>query len=340
MRDLRFLTSRRAKICWAGKMALTIVLALGSLAIAGAAYQQIATWRDARRSPEPGRLVNAGRLRLQMNCTGKGSPTVILESGLGDLLPEWQQVQAGVTTFTRVCSYDRAGYGDSDSGPMPRTSAQIATELHTALQSSGEEPPYLLVGHSFGGYNVRVFTGKYPNDVAGIVLVDSPQEDQYKILPAAWKTFSAALLQHYRKQAEMAPVFVGLGIARLELRSQGGIGKYDYLILQSKYLKARASELENMQSSAEEARSAGGVASKPLIVLTSGKTLGATFITGLDEEGVAGFERIWVQDLQPRLVRLSMLGKQIVLPDTGHNIPAERPEAIIAAVREICVEAQ
>jgi hypothetical protein len=109
------------------------------------------------------------------------------------------------------------------------------------------------------------------------------------------------------------------------------------LILQSKYLKARASELENILSSAEEARSAGGIADKPLIVLTSGKTLGATFISGLNEQCAAQFERTWVQDLQPRLVRLSTRGKQIVLPDADHNIPAERPEAIIAAVREICV---
>jgi pimeloyl-ACP methyl ester carboxylesterase len=321
---------------WAGKVVLGIVLLLGSLAIAGAAYQQIGTWRDGRHSPEPGRLVKAGGLRLQFNCTGSGSPTVVLDSGLGDFLPEWEGVQAGVAGFARVCSYDRAGYGNSDAGSMPRTSAQIATELHAGLEGAGEQPPYLLVGHSFGGYNVRVFTGKYPSEVAGIILVDSPQEDQYKMLPAAWQNFSAALLQRYRKQADTAPFFIGLGIARLVLRSQGRAGKYDYLILQFKYLKARASELENIQSSAEEARSAGGIADKPLIVLTSGKTLGATSISGLNEQGVAQFERIWIQDLQPRLARLSTRGKHVLLPDADHNIPAERPEAIIAAVREIC----
>ena len=321
---------------WTEKVTLAIVLLLGTLAIAGAGYQQVGMWRDARRSPEPGRLVNAGGLRLQMNCTGTGPPTVILDSGLGELLPEWEKVQAAVAGFARVCSYDRAGYGDSDAGPMPRTSAQIATELHRALQGSGEPPPYLLVGHSFGGYNVRVFAGKYPSEVTGIVLVDSPQEDQYKMLPGAWEKFSVALQQRYSKQADTAPFFVGLGIARLMLWSLGGAGKYDYLILQSKYLKTRASELENIQTSAEEARSAGGIADKPLIVLTAGRTLGDVFISGLDEQGVAQYERTWVQDLQPRLVRLSTRGRQILLPDAEHNIPARRPEAIVAAVREIC----
>ena len=149
-------------MCWAGKVALAIVLLLGSLGIAGALYQQIETWRDARRSPEPGRLVNAGGLRLQINCTGTGRPTVVLDSGLGDLLPEWEGVQAGVADLVRVCSYDRAGYGDSDAGPMPRTSARIATKLHTALQGSGEQPPYILVGHSFGAYECPRIRGKTP----------------------------------------------------------------------------------------------------------------------------------------------------------------------------------
>jgi pimeloyl-ACP methyl ester carboxylesterase len=216
--------------------------------------------------------------------------------------PNGKEFRLESQALPRVCSYDRAGYGDSDAGPMPRTSAQIATELHSVLQASGEKPPYVLVGHSFGGYNARVFTGKYPSEVAGIVLADSPQEDQYKMLPAAWEKFSAALRERYRRQADTAPLFIGLGIAWLMLQSQGAGGKYDYLILQSKYLKARASELENMQSSAEEARSAGGIVDKPLIVQTSGKTLGATFISGLNAQGVAQYERTWVEDLQPRLV--------------------------------------
>jgi len=155
------------------------------LALAGASYQTVATSVDAHRLPEPGRLVDIGGFRLQLNCIGKGSPTVILESGLGDvLLIQWERVQPEIAKFSRVCSYGRAGYGGSDSGPMPRTSAQIAEELHALLQEAGEKPPYLLVGSSFGGYNVRVFNGLYPDLVAGIVLVDSTQEDQNPSDPA------------------------------------------------------------------------------------------------------------------------------------------------------------
>lgn len=280
-------------------------------------------------------MVSVGDHRLRIDCAGSGGPTVILENGLGDILPEWQQVQAEIAKFARVCVYDRAGYGGSDAGPMPRTAAQIVTELHGLLQNSGEKPPFVLVGYSFGGYIVRVFTGRYTNEVSGVVLIDAPQEDEYGMFPPGLQKFSAALLQHYQEQARTAPWFVGLGIARLKLRREGGIGSYDYLLLQSKYLKARASELQNMQVSAEEAQSAGLMGDKPLIVLTAGKTLGRTAMPGMSEQDSAQFEQLWIHDLQVRLAHLSTRGRQIVVPDATHGIVQERPDAIIDAVRNL-----
>ena len=321
---------------WVAKTLFAILCMLGLLGLGGATYQTIGTWMDARRSPEPGKLVDIGGYRLKINCAGTLSPTVVLESGLGDVSPEWERVQAGIAKFSRVCSYDRAGYGGSDPGPMPRTSAVIATELHTLLQLAGEKPPFVLVGHSFGGYTVRVFNGKYPSEVAGLVLVDSPQEDEYQLLPSAWKRFDAALLQHYERLARTAPFFVGLGIARLRLQINGGVRSNDYLILQSKYLKARASELENIQTSAEQARAAGAIGDKPLIVLTAGRSFEATSLPGLTQEDLANSERTWVENLQLRLVRLSTHGAQLVLRDSGHDIPSDRPDAVVDAVRQIC----
>src|SRR5215831_6804657 len=121
-----------------------IILALlfvAFLALAGASYQALAFRADTQRFPRPGRLVNIGKFKLNTHCTGQGSPTVVLESGLADSLDSWIRVQPGIARFARVCSYDRAGYGYSDPGPMPRTSDRIASELHTALQSAGERPP-------------------------------------------------------------------------------------------------------------------------------------------------------------------------------------------------------
>ena len=316
-------------------VALVLVCIAILLAVVGATYQSIATRDEARRSPEAGRLVDVGGCRLKINCTGQGSPTVVLEAGLGDMSVEWKHVQPEIARFSRVCSYDRAGYGGSDAGPMPRTSAQIAQELHTLLQRAGEAPPYLLVGSSFGGYSVRVFNGEYPDQVVGIVLADATQEDQYNLLPAAWGRIYESMLSRYKTQAEWAPVFIDLGFARMMLWSKGALGEEAYLILQSKYLQARASELKMIKTSAQQARAAGNIADKPLIVLTGGKDSDQILSNGLSKQDLDDFHRIWVDELQARLAHLSTKGKQIILPDSGHDIPSDRPDAIVNAVKDL-----
>jgi len=129
-------------------------------------------------STPPGRLVDiGGGQRLHVECTGRGAPTVILEAGTGDLAVIWSLVQPEVALFTRVCSYDRGGYGWSDPGRQPRTFAQLSLELRTALLRLDERGPYVLAGQSYGGLVVRGFTRAYAKDVAGIVLVDAVHED-------------------------------------------------------------------------------------------------------------------------------------------------------------------
>src|SRR5437588_7135201 len=126
----------------------------------------------------PGRLVDVGGHRLHLHCTGAGSPVVVLESGFEEFSTDWALVQNPVAQFTRVCSYDRAGYAWSDPGPMPRTYAQINLELETALRRAGERGPFLLVAHSFGGGVVRNFALEHPAAVAGMVLEEVVGENQ------------------------------------------------------------------------------------------------------------------------------------------------------------------
>ncbi|HEX5182148.1 MAG TPA: alpha/beta hydrolase [Allosphingosinicella sp.] len=131
----------------------------------------------------PGRLVAASDgARLNFTCTGKGGPAVIFDSGFEDWAPAWALVQPRVAKWTRACSYDRAGTGFSTPGPMPRTSMRIAGELRSALRNAGIKGPYILVGHAFGGDNVRAFADLYPADTAGLVLVDADTGD---VEPAA-----------------------------------------------------------------------------------------------------------------------------------------------------------
>src|SRR5579864_6847690 len=128
----------------------------------------------------PGQLVAVDGTHLNLYCMGSGSPAVVFDSGWEDWAPVWAIVQPQVAKWTRACSYDRAGAGFSDAGAMPRTSVQIANELHSALHQAGILGPYLLVGHAFGGNNVRTFAARYMPEVAGMVLVEAdvggPQE--------------------------------------------------------------------------------------------------------------------------------------------------------------------
>jgi pimeloyl-ACP methyl ester carboxylesterase len=126
---------------------------------------------------QPGQLVDVGGFRLNLYCMGSGSPAVVFDSGYEDWAPAWSTVQPKIAKWTRACSYDRAGAGFSDPGPMPRTSERIAKELHTALHLAGIGGPYILVGNAFGGDNMRTFAVLYMDEVAGMVMDDADFTD-------------------------------------------------------------------------------------------------------------------------------------------------------------------
>jgi pimeloyl-ACP methyl ester carboxylesterase len=206
---------------WARRAALSLLALIIVLACVGATYQLIGTWRDARRFPQQGRSVKAGQLKLNLNCSGIGNPPVILENGGGMSLIGWIKIQPEIAKYARVCSYDRAGYGWSESGPEPRTALQIAKELKLLLDTAGEKGPYVMVAASLGGLYVRAYAGLYPADVAGVVLVDTSheyQQDRFQsMLPAALK----GPLKKQGDRAEMmdrlfTPLEIQLGIRRLE----------------------------------------------------------------------------------------------------------------------------
>jgi pimeloyl-ACP methyl ester carboxylesterase len=271
---------------WVGRAAAA-TCALGVLlSLAGAAYEVVGRHQDARRFPRQGKSVRVGALDLNLDCRGAGSPTVILDSGLGVPAVGWTKVQAPLSRFTRVCSYDRAGYGWSGPATEPRTSLQIARELKALLDAAGEKGPYVLVGHSFGGFNIRVFAGLYPGEVAGIVLVDSSHEDQDQrmesVLPPA--------VRDQQKQQDardeeleqlLSPLMTHLGIQRLLMAagwadvpnylSKDFVEEILYLNGQSKARDAMVSEARLFPESAAQVRRAGTLGDRPLIVLTAGK---------------------------------------------------------------------
>ena len=152
--------------------ALIVVFAIAALIVIGLLFQIIGLKRDERRFPAPGRLIDTGGHKLHLYEAGSGSPAVVLESGISASSLNWRRVQAEVSRFTRVCSYDRAGLGWSDLCQQSCTPSSLAMQLHTLLHNTGIGAPYVLVGHSFGGLIVQAFAHLYPHETAGLVLVD------------------------------------------------------------------------------------------------------------------------------------------------------------------------
>ena len=162
---------------WTGKGLLWLVVALLALAVVGAIYQAVATERAERAYPPPGEMVDVGGHSLHINCVGEGSPTVVLDAGTGGMSANWVLVQREVSHTTRVCAYDRAGMGWSEMGPEPRDAKRITGELHALFEGAGIEDPYVMVGHSFGGLYAQTYAARYPEEVAGVGLVQSSHPD-------------------------------------------------------------------------------------------------------------------------------------------------------------------
>jgi pimeloyl-ACP methyl ester carboxylesterase len=141
------------------------------------AIPSVGVGKDVPPFPARGQLIDIGGYRLHLDATGEGKPTIVLIAGGGDFSFDWSLVQPRVSRFVQVCSYDRAGFAWSDLGPIPRTLKQEAYELHLLLKQAGIQPPYILVGHSLGGLVARVYAEQYPEEVAGVVFVDSTHED-------------------------------------------------------------------------------------------------------------------------------------------------------------------
>jgi pimeloyl-ACP methyl ester carboxylesterase len=309
---------------WVAYVAGVLVLVAG----AGATYQWIAGARDRAANPPPGKMIDVGGFRMHLYCVGQGSPVVILDSGLSDTWLHWYKVQPQVAQFTRVCSYDRAGLGWSDPSPRPRTSRVIAEELHTLLKKAGVLPPFVLVGHSMGGLNVRMYASLYPADVAGMVLVDAAHPEQNGRLPNAGNPWLTSM----RWQKRLMP----FGIPRLLGWCGEGMGEvrpafrsFDCTVQQKRGWFA---EEDSVNASMAQVSAAGSLGDMPLVVLSQDP-----------DEKLPGFEyrrsfhASWEQ-MQEELARLSSHGSRVIARGSGHQIHRERPDVVIAAIRDVVAQ--
>jgi pimeloyl-ACP methyl ester carboxylesterase len=198
---------RRHLAAGRGRWLLYPVVAFTAVAAVGGAVETVGLAADQRSSAMPGQLYDVGGYRLHLDCTGSGSPTVVLQSGLGGMSASWARIAPAVAGTTRVCAYDRAGQGWSEDAPHEQDGIAAATDLHTLLDRAGENGPYVLVGHSIGGDHTMVYAARYPEQVAGMVLLDATDPSRATGAEAASAEAPSAVA--------LLPSVARLGIGRL-----------------------------------------------------------------------------------------------------------------------------
>ena len=316
----------------------SFLLGASLLVAAGFAYQGFSEWRDRQRFHQVGHSVDIGGRSLNLYCSGFGSPAVVMDSGAGWPGYGWQLVTPGVAKFTRACWYDRAGYGWSDPAPRNRSAADVANDLHSLVHSAGIRPPYLLVGHSLGGFHVRVFAARYATEVAGLVLVDSADEYEERmhpgIIPEPLMPVVAKLFRFGVHAGVLRVVDNGVEAP------EGLLPLRDTLIvhalrLQPKSFDASLNEGLSRPETLRQVKAVKSLGSIPIVVLTGAKKPELQVSDEPEAELLNRFMEHRVHVTQANLAALSTRGRQIILPNVGHGIPTEAPAAIVDAVRDL-----
>jgi pimeloyl-ACP methyl ester carboxylesterase len=303
----------------------------------------------------PGRLVDVGGWRLHINCTGVArpwQPTVILESGVGDFSVEWSLVQPRVAEVARVCSYDRAGDGWSELGPHPRTMRQVVYELHTLLEKAGERPPFVLVGHSYGGWLVRLFASRYPAEIAGMVLVEAGADDPWRMLPDGRLARASALAKGLAvpevktanplREADVPPAALNqmkeAARALVADANAGPRGKLPqdaqrmrtWALSRWQHLAAAVNPVEIEELAllhAERAQREHPLGDMPLVVLTRGLP---------DEEGPDAKTREEEHRKDHAAAALmSTRGRLIVAERSGHHVQLDEPGLVVTSIASV-----
>jgi pimeloyl-ACP methyl ester carboxylesterase len=290
-------------------LSVTVLILALALAGCGGTPEVTPTSTPAEAERISGNFDVGGR-SLYINCKGAGSPTVVLDAGYGGSTYDWSWVHDDIAEFTRVCAYDRAGNGNSDPATPPRTTMDLAEELHTLLVNARIQGPYILVGHSFAGHIIRLYTSQYPEEVVGVLLVDVRHGNDdariLEILPPETPEDSEELIG-LREQITAA----------LEGRS------LDDLSMNPEGIDILASD--------EEARAAGSMGDIPLIVIS---TEYFPVASGIPADIAFDLNQLWVE-LQNSLVDLSSNGTQVIATGSSHMVQIDKPELVIDAVNSL-----
>jgi pimeloyl-ACP methyl ester carboxylesterase len=283
-----------------------LLIFLFVLSITGMIYQTAASEADKKNFQPPGNLIDVGGFKMHIDCVGEGSPTVILEALSGGFSSYWAWIQPEVAKQVRVCAYDRAGYGWSENDSQPESPQRTAQNLHTLLTNGGIEGPYIMVGHSKGGLYVREYAALYPQEVVGLVLLDSSHPDQFQIHPD-WLADDTSML----KWMPLIKVLMRMGVGHVYFAFGGEVDfaelparQHDEIASAWSSVRYWQSQEDSMNASVDifqKAHSLGQLGDLPLMVITRG--------TDLDNG--------W-SELQNELAALSTNSKHITVDSSTH----------------------
>jgi pimeloyl-ACP methyl ester carboxylesterase len=317
-------------------VAVWIVGAVLGVLARGVLAEQVMEARDRAAFPPPGRLADIGGRRMHVLCQGATpGPTVVIEQGAGSPSVLWWPLQDRIAAFARVCTYDRAGYQWSDSAPAGRSLQDRAADLHSLLREAGVPGPYLLVAHSFGGPIVRLFARDYPDEVAGMVLVDTPDE---KVMFGPGYREYVSKLQWVALAGETA---AQCGIVRLALHwlrqvpdgfSPQAFRTLKAMVARPAFFRALRDDLRSLALVPPEQRHPGyfgaSLGDLPVVVLAHGQAFPGP---------AAVLEDGW-RDGQARLAALSSRGEMVVAANSNHMIQSDEPDLVIAAIQRVLAE--
>lgn len=321
----RFRTARLSIAAALGACLLTLLL--------GFLWNVAMSWWQHRRNPVPGAFYTIDGFQMHIDCRGTGSPTLVLEAAASAPWSEWRLVQPELSHITQVCSYDRAGHGWSTPRKGPRDAERIVRELHSLLDQARVQRPFVLAGHSAGGLYVREYAQEFPDEIVGVALIESSSPHQIDELPG----FRVGYEEDKRDAKhelweDRLRIWFGwqrlLGRCAVSAKDFGSwTGQYNAMACRPDYVDTDESELDYFEESSREAGRLASFGKIPLLVITRDPNLQA----GMTSQGIAQIP-VW-QAEQEWSKSLTSLSWQVIARNSGHMVPHDRPDLVIAQLR-------